>query len=221
LMEEWLWAVAAVESRAFGVMRSQVSSSSGQAYPASSRVHAASFCRLLVPAGMLHMGVSGGDCMHGLIQEYSAAPSCCSCTSPACLLHLSSNLVCLLFTQGALSAAHHDTLLSSSSSSSNDTPASAADPQPATAQQPAASSRLVGMVPVLDLANHTCRSDCHHAVDYEAGRFNLYISSSSSSSTRSTSSVSQQPSVAGNIDADCMRPGQQQVLKTYGEKDNR
>jgi hypothetical protein len=133
--------------------------------------------------------------------------------------------------QGASSAALLETTRSTGNSNSSSGGSAAAwDSQSdSSAQQPAAGSRLVGLVPVLDIANHTCRSNCHHAVDYDAGRFNLYISDSSSSSSSidristgssSSSSVSQQPGVA-ELCAPASHATPQEVLTTYGEKDNR
>ncbi|KAF6265769.1 hypothetical protein COO60DRAFT_761544 [Scenedesmus sp. NREL 46B-D3] len=245
-LEEWLWAVAAVESRAFGVLRTQVGSSGQvnlqgrlQQRPASAYLSNVLDCSLctccnrvsfepLLAPGKCTAAYSSHAGPGDLRPSSPGAPSGLLCRHASGSKASTSKHACSA-EKGCPPTAHLQTSHSRGSSSDNGShsSAAAAASQSAVQQQPAPASQIVGMVPVLDLANHTCRSDCHHAIDYNAGRFNLYTSNGggsrtasrgSSSSSSSSGSASQQSDIGG-IAVD--QAGQQEVLITYGEKDNR
>lgn len=73
----------------------------------------------------------------------------------------------------------------------------------------ASAYELVGLVPVLDLANHACHTDCHHSIDQHSSTFNLF-QASGDSIQHSRGEYRAAAAAAGN-----------EVMITYGEKSNR
>lgn len=98
---------------------------------------------------------------------------------------------------------------------------SSSKPQTATVPAPNAAN-FTGLVPVLDLANHTHRPPYEHRLDPSTATFSLFVDCSQSQRDCSAAALmSGSSSSSSDSRRQEVQQQQQQVLITYGSKDNR